>query len=318
MSKFSTCLATAACLFLAGTASSAAIEKKHLYFVPNGAVDFWKLSEAGIKKAQAELPNYVLSLKYPEQSSAAIQDRLLDDLVANGAAGIMVSSVDPKTQTEALDRVAGQTLLLTTDSDATASKRAFYIGSSNVLAGHQAGEILKKALPNGGKCIAFAGLPGADNARERMQGIRETIAGTKIEILDVRADDMDQARAKRNVEDTLTARRDVNCLIGVYAYNAPEIYLALKESGDAGKITVVGFDNDQATLAGVKDGTIAGTVVQQPYEWGYQGMKDMARYLEGDKSFIPPNGLIIIPTQIIDKSNVDEFWAKVKGWLGKK
>jgi ribose transport system substrate-binding protein len=299
-------------------ATSAAAEKKQLYFVANGAVDFWKLAEAGMKKAQAELPNYTVQIKYPEQSAAAIQDRLMDDLVANGAAGIIVSSVDPKTQTDALNKIAGQTLLFTTDSDAPQSKRVAYIGSSNKGAGQQAAEILKKALPDGGKCIAFAGLPGADNARERMEGIKESIKGTKIEILDIRADDMDQARAKRNVEDTLAARSDINCMIGVYAYNTPQIYLALQEAGKLGQITVVGFDNDQATLAGIKAGAIAGTVVQQPFEWGYQGMKDMARYLEGDKSFVPKDGLIIIPTQIIDKSNVDGFMTQVKEWLGAK
>ena len=83
-------------------------------------------------------------------------------------------------------------------------------------------------------------------------------------------------------------------------------------------MTVVGFDEDQVTLGGIKDGSIAGTVVQQPYEWGYQGMKDIARYLEGDKSFLPANKLMIVPTQIIDKSNVDAFWSQLKERLGKK
>ena len=45
--------------------------------------------------------------------------------------------------------------------------------------------------------------------------------------------------------------------------------------------------------------------MQNPYEWGYQGMKLMAGYLEGNKSAIPANGLIIVPGQVIDKSNVD-------------
>ena len=48
-------------------------EKKQLAFVVNGASDFWKLAEAGVKKAQGELPNYELSLKYPEQAAAAVQ-----------------------------------------------------------------------------------------------------------------------------------------------------------------------------------------------------------------------------------------------------
>jgi ribose transport system substrate-binding protein len=294
-----------------------AADKKTLVFVANGASDFWKAAEAGVKKANAELPNYDMQFKYPSQSAAAIQQRLMDDLVAAGVSGIMVSAVDPKTETEALSKIAKQTLLLTTDSDAAQSGRVAYIGSSNVAAGKQVGEILKKALPDGGKCMAFVGLPGADNAKERIQGIKDVIGGTKIEIVDVRADDIDMARAKRNVEDTLTAHPDVNCMLGIYSYNIPQIYQALKEAGQLGKITVTGFDDDPITLGGVKEGTVVGTVVQQPFLWGYEGMKDMAKILEGDKSFIPADGLIIIPTKVVDKSNVDEYAKELAKMQGK-
>jgi ribose transport system substrate-binding protein len=305
----------AALLGLAGASQSQG--KKTLAFVVNGASDFWKAAEAGVKKAQGELPNYTLVFKYPEQSSAAIQTRIMDDLVAAGVAGIMVSAVDPKTMGDALNRVGGQVALFTTDSDAPNSKRIVYIGSSNVDAGKQAGQLMLKALPNGGKCMGFVGLPGADNARERIEGVKETIKGSKIELVDVRADDIDQTRAKRNVEDTITARPEINCMVGFYSYNTPRIYEALKEAGKIGKVTIIGFDEDPITLGGVKEGTIVGTVVQQPYEWGYQGMKDMAKYLEGDKSFIPANKLIIVPTKIIDKSNVDAFWTELKARQGK-
>ncbi|MBL6650823.1 MAG: sugar-binding protein [Reyranella sp.] len=311
-----TAVVAAALVGLAGTTQSQ--NKKTLAFVVNGASDFWKAAEAGVKKAQTELPNYTLTFKYPEQSSAAIQTRIMDDLVAAGVAGIMVSAVDPKTMGDALNRVGGQVALFTTDSDAPNSKRVAYIGSSNVDAGKQAGQLMLKAMPNGGKCMGFVGLPGADNARERIEGVKETIKGSKIELVDVRADDIDQTRAKRNVEDTITARPEINCMVGFYSYNTPRIYEALKDAGKIGKVTIIGFDEDPITLGGVKDGTIVGTVVQQPYEWGYQGMKDMAKYLEGDKSFIPANKLIIVPTQIIDKSNVDAFWTTLKERQGKK
>jgi len=304
----------AACLCSAAEAA----DKKSLYFVVNGASEFWKSAEAGVKKAQGELPNYTLQLKYPEQSSAAIQNRLMDDLIAAGASGIMVSAVDPKTQVDELNKIGAGTVLFTTDSDAPNSKRIVYIGSSNVDAGKQAGDLMKKAMPDGGKCMGFVGLPGADNARERVEGIKAAISGTKITLVDVRADDIDQARAKRNVEDTLTADPAINCMVGIYSYNTPQIYQALKEAGKLGQIKVIGFDEDQVTLGGVKEGTIVGTVVQQPYEWGYQGMKDMAKYIEGDKAFVPASHLIIIPTKVIEKGNVDAFAAELKDRQGKK
>jgi len=300
-------LMTAALIF-----GAEAQDKKSLAFVVNGASDFWKLAEAGVKKAQSELPNYDLQFKYPEQAAAAVQQRLMDDLVAAGIAAVMVSAVDPKSSTEALNRVGGQVPLFTTDSDAPDTNRIAYIGSSNTDAGKQAGEIALKALPDGGKCIGFVGLPGADNARERIEGMKATIAGSKVELIDVRGDDIDQTRAKRNVEDALAANPDIDCMVGFYSYNPPRIYEVLKESGKLGEITIVAFDEDPITLGGVREGTIAGTVVQQPYEWGYQGMKLMAKYLEGDKSGIPESKLVIVPTKIIDKGNVDEFEAELK------
>src|SRR5271155_410604 len=127
-------------------AGSQAAGKKTLAFVVNGASDFWKNAEAGIKKAQGELPDYNLTLKYPEQATTAAQQRLMDDLVASGVSAIMVSAVDPKTETEALDNVAKQIPLFTTDSDAPKTKRIAYIGSSNTAAGNQAGGLALKPL----------------------------------------------------------------------------------------------------------------------------------------------------------------------------
>src|ERR1700755_8951 len=136
-----------------GLGAANAADKKALAFVVNGASDFWKIAEAGVKKAQGELPNYDLQFKYPEQATAAVQQRVMEDLVAAGAAGIMVSAVDPKNQTDGLNKIAGQSLLFTTDSDAPKSRRVGYIGSSNVELGKAAGKLMLQALPSGGKCI---------------------------------------------------------------------------------------------------------------------------------------------------------------------
>jgi ribose transport system substrate-binding protein len=287
-----------------------AASKPLLVFVPNGASDFWKAAAAGIKKAQAELPDYKLELEYPQQATVAAQQQLMDDLVTAGAKGIMVSAVDPKTSTTGLNKIASQTSLFTTDSDAPQTNRVAYIGSSNVAAGLQAAEIAKTAMPNGGKCLGFVGLLGADNARERIQGFKQGLEGTKITLVDVRGDDLDQARAKENVSDSLVADPNVTCMVGFYSYNTPQIYAALKQAGELGKITVVGFDGDPVTLGGVKEGTIAATVVQQPFLWAYQGMKLMAAYVKGDKSGVPANHLIIEPTKIISKANVDAYIAE--------
>jgi ribose transport system substrate-binding protein len=310
-------LAVTAALSLASTQAFSQ-EKKKLAFVVNAASDFWKLAEAGVKKAQKELPKYELQFKYPAQGTAALQNALMDDLVAAGTSAIMISSVDPKTSIDAFNRIAKQVPLFTTDSDAPASNRIAYLGSSNTLAGVQAGEVAVKALPKGGKCMGFVGFLGADNAKERIAGFRKAVAGKGIDLVDVRGDDVDFAKARSNVDDVLAAKPEINCMVGFYSYNPPKIYEALKAANKVGKITVIAFDEDPITLGAVKEGSFAGTVVQQPFEWGYQGMKLMASYLE-DKSKVklPADKLIIVPTKVITKANVDEFSANLKATLGK-
>jgi ribose transport system substrate-binding protein len=288
-------------------------DKQQLAFVVNASSDFWKLAEAGVKKAQGELPNYELQFKYPAQGTAALQNALMDDLVAAGTDAIMISSADPKNSIDAFNRIAAQVPLFTTDSDAPASNRIAYLGSSNTLARVQAGEEMVKAMAGKeGKCMGFVGFLGADNAVERIAGFRQAIEGKGIELVDVRGDDVDFTKARTNVDDVLVANPEINCMVGFYSYNPPKIYEALQAAGKLGQITVVAFDEDPVTLGAVKEGSFASTVVQQPFEWGYQGMKLMAAYLEGDKSGIPEDGLIIVPTKVINKDNVDEFSADLK------
>lgn len=302
---------------VAFTANAAmAADKPTLAFIVNAASDFWKLAEAGVKAAGPELPGYELQFRYPAQGTAALQNALMDDLVAAGTDAIMISSADPKNSIDAFNRIAAQVPLFTTDSDAPDSNRIAYLGSSNTAAGVQAGEIAVEAMPKGGKCMGFVGFLGADNAVERIAGFRQAVEGKGIELVDVRGDDVDFARARSNVDDVLAANPEIDCMVGFYSYNPPKIYEALQAAGKLGQVTVIAFDEDPITLGAVREGSFAGTVVQDPYQWGYQGMKLMAAYLEGDKSQIPADGLIIVPTKKINKDNVDAFAAELKARVG--
>jgi ribose transport system substrate-binding protein len=290
--------------------------KKQLALVTNAAADFWTIAKRGVEKAQKEHPDYSMEVVITGQATAAEQRRELDDLLARGISGVSISAIDPKNSTAEFNKVAAKAALFTTDSDAPQSNRAVYIGTDNVAAGRQAGEEIKKALPNGGKVMMFVGTMDADNARERVQGIKDVLAGSNIQIADIRTDGVDFAKAKSNAQDAL-AKGGIDCLVGLYSYNTPQIYSAVKDAGKAGKIKVVGFDEDPQTLRGIADGTIQSTIVQQPFEFGYQSMTDLIKYINNDRSFIPPNKLIIIPTRVIEKSNVAAFQDSMKQLLAK-
>jgi ribose transport system substrate-binding protein len=175
-----------------------------------------------------------------------------------------------------------------------------------------AGEEVKKALPQGGKIMVFVGKADAQNAKERYDGLKKALEGSNVTIVDLRTDDTDRIRAKQNVADTLVKYPDIAGLVGLWSYNGPAIANAVKEGGKAGKVKIICFDEEAETLVGLKDGTITCTIVQQPFEFGYQSMILMAKFLDGDKSVVPADKKVIIPTKVIDKSSVEEFEAKLK------
>jgi ribose transport system substrate-binding protein len=296
--------------------SAADGKKLKLAFVSNNASPFWTIARAGCDDAAKELGNVDVDFRIPSTGSVAEQQQIMDDLLAKGVDGIAASPIDPANETDFLNKVASQTLFITTDSDAPKSQRVCYIGTDNEVAGVEAGKLIKKALPDGGKIMLFVGTLDAENAKDRYAGIKKELAGSKIEIIDVRTDETDLGRAQRNVEDTLVKYPDIAGLVGLWSYNGPAILNAVKSSGKVGSVKIICFDDEDETLAGVADGSIYGTIAQQPYEFGKQAITKMARYLGGDKDALAGSPQIV-PTLALTKDNVAEFSAKKKKLLGK-
>lgn len=304
-------------MFIACSRTDQSSQTKRLAFITNGASDYWTYARRGCEKADQELNDTTVDFRIPSDATAAEQKRIVDDFLAKGVDGIAISPVDPDNQTAMINEAARQTLIITQDSDAPESGRQLYIGTDNVAAGRQAGQLIKEALPQGGRIMIFVGKRDQRNAKERYQGIVEALQGSGINVIDVRTDDLDRVRAKANVADTLVSYPDVACLVGLWSYNGPAILNAVKDAGKVGRVKIVCFDEEDETLAGVRDGAIYSTVVQQPYEFGYRAIHLMAKILQGDRSAIPPNKQILVPTLIIKKDNVGEFITKINQLRGK-
>jgi len=288
-----------------------------LAFVTNNSADFWTIARKGVEKADAELTDVDAEFRLTSDGTAAEQQRVVDDLLTKGIDGIAISPVDPQNQTALLDAAAKKTLVFTQDSDAPQTQRTCYIGTDNVAAGRQAGQLIREALPDGGSIMLFVGKLDAQNAKERIAGIREILAGSNIKIIDVRTDDADDVRAKANAADTLVRYPDIKGMVGLWSYNGPAILNAVREAGKVGKVRIVTFDEADETLRGITEGAIHATVVQQPFEFGYQAIMRMAQAARGDKSFIPESKQIIVPTLIVNRANVEGFTKRINELRGR-
>ena len=299
----------------AATGTPPAGKHLKLAFVSNNAANFWSFAHAGCDQAAKELGDIDVDFRVTPTGSSAEQRQILDDLVAKGVDGIAVSVNDPDNQTAFLNHIADQTLRVCCDSDAAASKRVAYIGTDNEAAGEQAGALIKEALPNGGKIMLFVGHSDSQNALERSGGIKKALAGSNVEIVDIRTDDTDAVRAQKNAEDTLVKYPDIACLVGLWNYNGPAILNAVRGAGKTGAVKIVCFDDEADTLAGIAAGDIYGTVVQNPFEFGRQSVTRMDKYVHGDHTQLA--GKMFIPTRNIKKDSVADYQAEVKKILGK-
>ena len=284
-----------------------------LAFVTNNTSEFWKIAAAGIHKYEKE-GKVQVDLKLPANGTAETQDQILQDLAAQNYDSIAVSAIAPNDQVPLLDKVAEKTNLITFDSDAPKSKRLLYIGTDNYQAGKVLGGRIVELLPKGGKIAVFVGTFAADNAAQRLKGIADAIAGHKIDIVDKREDNTDRAKARSNVEDIVNAHHDLNMVVGLYNYNGPAIAAALDGLGKKGKVLAAVFDEDDGTLDGIENGAIQVTVVQKPFMFGYlasKWMHDLATKGAEAKAAIPPSKMIDTGVDLIDKTNVAGFKAKL-------
>ncbi len=297
--------------------SSSGNKKLRLAFVTNNPSDFWTIARKGTEKAGAELPNIEVEFMINSDGTAAGQQRVVEDLLAKGIDGMAISPVDPKNQTQLINRAAGQTLVFTQDSDATNSNRACYIGTDNEAAGVRAGQLDKEAVPQGGQIMVFVGMLDAQNAQERYRGLRKALEGSNIKIIDIRTDETDRVRAKSNAAATLVNYPEIAGLVGLWSYNGPAILSAVRDANKIGKVKIIAFDEEDETLAGVKDGAIYATVVQQPFEFGYQSMVMLSKVIGGDRSGIPASKQIFVPTLAIKKDGVEEFIVKINKLRGR-
>ena len=300
-------------------------------FVTNQIASFWNIAKVGCEDAAKEF-DVDCDVRMPAEATAVEQKRIVEDLLAGGIQAIAISPIDADNQGALIDQWAARVPLITQDSDAPDTNRLMYIGMDNYTAGRQCGELVKQALPDGGNVMLFIGRLEQDNAKRRRQGVidvlmgrdamgeydptGEPISNEKYTVIDTLTDQGNEAKAKQKAEDAITTYPEMNAMVGLFAYNPPACLAALKSQGKIGQIEVIGFDEADDTLQGIKDGHVQGTVVQNPYEYGYRSVEILTNLLKGNQNIIPENKFIDIPARTITKDNVDEFWDDLKSKMG--
>lgn len=256
--------------------------------IANRHSNYWTPVQIGTAVAATELGCFA-TFDATDDGLVASQQAILEDLVAEGYAGIAVAPLKSDELVPVIDDLAGTMVdhdgsestpelpvnIITFDTDADAgSERELYVGTINYEAGFAAGTKMVELLGEaGGKVAALGGLISGSNAQERVQGIYDSFEGTNVELVDYEngiwpADGIDPDVARQIVVDALADHADLKGIIGIFGYNGPTALTVLEEQGKAGDIKLIAFDLESATIAGLKAGTIQAALAQRPYWMG--------------------------------------------------
>jgi ribose transport system substrate-binding protein len=143
-------------------------------------------------------------------------------------------------------------------------------------------------------------------------GFQFPVTAGKYTVLGILTDNKDQSLAKSNAEGALTRYPDLQCMVGLWAYNPPAILQAVRTVGREGQVKIVGFDEHPETLQAVSEGQIVGTIVQRPYEFGYRSVEHLAALVRGQPVEVPPSKMIFVPHSVVTAANVQEFQALIE------
>jgi ribose transport system substrate-binding protein len=325
--------------------------KSTFAFLSNNPHEFWTIARRGTEKAAVDFDVNV-EFHMPAYGTAAEQHRYVQDLVVKGVKGIAISPNDAAHQSRVLNEIIPPGVgFITQDSDLPpGSKRLCYIGTDNVRAGWAVGMLVREALgEKGGKIMIFVGMLDVQNAQERRQGVIAALAGFneaeakseaarkaarpdritglsgKYEVLGTMTDQGSFPKCKSNAEDTLNLYGDVSAMVGLWAYNPPAMLQAVQAAGKIGKIKLVGFDEDEETLQGIKAGHVYATVVQNPYLFGYKAIEilnynfrsgRLPAFIPKDRNYYVRHRVIrrkdqVRPGQLFDM-DVEEFHQDLK------
>ena len=230
---------------------------------------FVTLKEGAEKKAK-ELGHELIVLDSQNTPSKELSN--IEDLMVKGIDVLLVNPTDSDAVVAAVKEAnRSKVPVITLDRGANGGKVVAHVASDNVAGGKMAGEYVLKSLNGKGKVVELEGIPGTTAARDRGKGFNEAI-NVKLTVVAKQAADFDRTKGLTVTENILQAQPEVNA---IFAHNDEMALGAIKALEASGRknVMVVGFDATDDAVKAVKDGKMAATVAQKPFEIGAKGIE---------------------------------------------
>ena len=182
-------------------------------------------------------------------------------------AGVVVVNIDNKLDVETLNQ-AGAAIP--------------FVGPDNRAGARKVGDELAKQLAPGDEVAILEGVPTAFNAQQRKLGFEDAMKEAGANIVTSQSAEWEMAKANTVAAAIIGAHPDLKALLCSNDSMALGAIAAVKASGKAEQITVVGFDNITAIQAMIKDGRVLASADQHGDQLAVFGIEFALQILAGE------------------------------------
>lgn len=274
--------------------------------LPQDDNPFYIAMMRGIRARAGELGWDVASVSSNEDKLKQING--VQDLVARGVKGVLISPIDATGVNAAYDAAAaGKVPIVSVARGSTSPNQTLHVAMDEKQIGRDIAEWTARSIGGKGKIAMLLGPSGAPTFRNLAEGYTEVLAKYPDIRVVFRTDGpLTRERGLKNTEDALVANPD---LAAIYTANddvalgATQAVLAANRKG---KTVVTGMNGVPPALRALKEGNLAMTVELNPVLWGRMGVDVLSEYLKGSK--VEPR--VFIKHVLIDNGNIDQKLPK--------
>ncbi|MDW5416104.1 substrate-binding domain-containing protein [Iodobacter sp. CM08] len=281
-------------------------------FIPKGATQvFWKEMARGAQDKAKSLHIELVWRGPSSEDDVDAQTHIMAFYIQEKYSGIILAP----NSTAQLDKPIREAVnkgikIVVVDSPLAEQNSLPYVGTNNKEAGALAAAQAAKDFPQIKKILLLRYAPKHGSTTEREKGFLDRIHKLlpKAEIIDKQYAGVTMQDAESNVSAILSRTPDIDLIFTPNESSTEGAIRALKAKNLAGKIKHYGFDFNHKINEAIKDGSLNGVVIQDPYLMGQKAMQTLFKLLE--KKQIPV--ILETPALLITNKNINNSEVRVK------
>lgn len=192
---------------------------------------------------------------------------------------------------------------------------AFTIGADNIQIGKRAAQFVaahkKRDTP---KILILEGVVGSPPSTDRVSGFKQEIAKLipGAQIVNSVSAEWDRLRALNITADTLVRAPDLNAIFAANDVMALGAVEAVRNSGKAKQVLIIGVDGVPEALKAIKAGRMTASITQLPYLIGQRSVSKAVAAVQGKPVDKTERAPLLVLTKEVLEANKDPLLQYVR------